>query len=148
MLTLEILIPIVWLAVIVFVVAMCRLSARSDRESTARPPAAGWIEIGAFGFRGGAPGIRASGGLDRGENRRWSPGEPSGRPIGRCGRAVGRAADCVLPRPVAHRITVSPVRAGESIVIGGWGILRMVRDDVNLGEHWNRAANRRLISPP
>ena len=68
MLTLEILIPIVWLAVIVFVVAMCRLSARSDREPKARPPAAGgWIEIGAFGLRGGAPGIRTSGGLDRGE---------------------------------------------------------------------------------
>jgi hypothetical protein len=67
MLTLEILIPTVWLAVIAFVVALCRLSARSDRGPKARPTTPAWIEIGALGLRGGAPEIRASGRSERGE---------------------------------------------------------------------------------
>jgi hypothetical protein len=55
MLTLEILIPIVWLAVVVFVVAICSLAARSDHEASMCPNTLDWIESGALGLRGGAP---------------------------------------------------------------------------------------------
>src|SRR5205807_2186519 len=67
MLTLEILIPIAWLIVVAFVVAMCSVSARSDHGPDTLPGSAGWIKVGALGLRGGVPEDRASG-ESRGEN--------------------------------------------------------------------------------
>ena len=65
MLTLEILIPTVWLIVVAFVIAMCGVSARSEKEAEA-VSGQGWIKVGALGLRGGAP-DRASGVSERGE---------------------------------------------------------------------------------
>lgn len=62
MLTLEILIPTAWLTIVALVVAVCSVSARSDRESATDADRRNWIEVGALGLRGGAGEIRASGG--------------------------------------------------------------------------------------
>jgi hypothetical protein len=67
MLTLEILIPTAWFATVAFVVALCAISARSDRESGRRSGRVNWISVGALGLRGGAGEIRASGGSSWGE---------------------------------------------------------------------------------
>ena len=68
MLTLEILIPTAWFTTVAFVVAVCTVSARSDRESGRRSGRVNWIEVGALGLRGGAGEIRASGESGRGDS--------------------------------------------------------------------------------
>ena len=67
MLTLEILIPTVWLLVVAFVVAMCSVSARSENEAKTLSDQTGWIKVGALGLRGGAPDSRVSGRVEWGE---------------------------------------------------------------------------------
>jgi hypothetical protein len=67
MLTLEILIPTVWLLVVAFVVAMCSVSARSEKEAKTLSNQAAWTKVGALGLRGGAQEARASGRVEWGE---------------------------------------------------------------------------------
>ena len=69
MLTLEILIPIAWLAIVALVVAMCSVSAHSEDEPKTVAAPAAWIKVGVFGFRGGARETRTSGRVEWGETR-------------------------------------------------------------------------------
>jgi len=67
MLTLEILIPTVWLTVAAFVIVLCSVSARGDDNPEGADTPAPWIKVGALELHGGAGESRASGESVRGQ---------------------------------------------------------------------------------